>query len=213
MKLPSKKEKEKLKQGCTIIVGCDEVGRGSLAGPVVAAAVAWKFPLTQKLGSWQRQVNDSKLLSPAKRSELSVYIQGSCQGCGIGQIEPKVIDEVNIHQATLRAMHMAIIAAVEKVSSETSDRIVVLVDGKFIVPGLPWQQEAIVKGDFSVFSISAASIVAKVYRDSLMVKLHEMFPGYGFARHKGYGTERHCAAVRKWGMSPVHRVSFCGNIV
>jgi ribonuclease HII len=213
MKFPSKKEKDKLKQGYSIIVGCDEVGRGSLAGPVVAAAVVWKFPMLRKSAPWEKEVNDSKLLSPLKRSELSVFITDSCHGYGIGKIEPKVIDEVNIHHAILRAMHIAITTAVGKVSSETSDRIVVLVDGKFIVPGLPWEQEAIVNGDANVFSISAASIVAKVYRDSFMVKLHKMFPSYGFARHKGYGTEQHFAAVRKWGMSPVHRVSFCGNIV
>lgn len=212
MRFPSKKETEKLHQGYTIIVGCDEVGRGSLAGPVVAAAVAWRFPVLQKSMPWSHKVRDSKKLSPSKRSELSSYLKDSCSAYGVGKVEPKVIDAINIHQATLQAMHRAINVALKKVSSETFDQVVVLVDGKFGVPGIKWDQEAVVGGDDSIFLISAASIVAKVYRDALMVKLHEMFPAYGFDQHKGYSTEQHRCALRKWGISPVHRTSFCGSI-
>lgn len=202
-------ETQKLRDGYSFVAGCDEVGRGALAGPVVAAVVLLdvrkEFPR-----NLIRRVNDSKLLSPEIRSQLSPEIIAASSAWNVGVVSPKVIDSINIHQATLRAMKMAI----NSISSPLdSDKLCVFVDGKFTVPDVAYKQEAMVDGDAKIFSIAAASVLAKVYRDNLMVKLHAKFPNYNFAQHKGYGTPEHQSNIRRYGLSPIHRRTFCRRLV
>ncbi len=208
-------EKQKLEQGVRYVIGCDEVGRGSLAGPVVAAAVCFDAAnegFLDRHHEWLKEIRDSKELAPVKRSTLARLIEQYSLGWGIGAVSPTIIDRINIHQATLRAMRLAVLDLAHKVSFETSKENFIFVDGRFIIPGLNLDQEALINGDSLVISISAASIVAKVYRDGLMVKLHKKFPGYNLARHKGYGTFEHIEALKRQGLSPIHRASFCGKI-
>lgn len=194
------------RKGFDFVVGCDEVGRGALAGPVVAAAVIFATPVKE---AWWEKINDSKKLSPQLRKSLYQYIVEHAISYGIGEVMPRVIDEINIHQATLRAMRDAVRKSLVGLVGEAA----ILVDGKFAVPTFDCYQRAIVGGDSKVHSISAASIVAKVHRDRLMEDLEDEFPGYNFGQHKGYATSDHRLAIQKHGLAPVHRVSFCGNIV
>lgn len=199
-------EQQKLRQGFDAVIGCDEVGRGCLAGPVVASAVVLDMAKKQK---WFKDVRDSKLLTPQKREELDVLIRENSLGYGVGVISPETIDEVNIHHATLLAMAQAVKQVLDKVSG----KYILAVDGRFTVPNISMYQEAIIDGDNKILSIAAASIVAKVYRDRYMVKQHAKFPEYRFANHKGYATVAHKKAINKHGLSPLHRLSFCANIV
>ncbi len=194
-------------QGARAVIGCDEVGRGSLAGPVVAAAVSFKKPA--RIPSWWKFVNDSKTLKASDREELSEYIKDSAVW-GIGVVGHEQIDRVNIHHASLRAMHMAVRKVVKELSESN---VQVLVDGKFLIPKLHLPQQALVGGDGRVHSIAAASIIAKVYRDKLMAKLGRDHPQYLFAKHKGYATLAHRQAIAQHGLSAVHRATFCDNIV
>lgn len=198
-------ERSLARKGYEYIVGCDEVGRGALAGPVVAAAVVFDKPAK---ASWWNKIDDSKKLSPVVREELSKYIVDHAIGVGIGEVWPKVIDEINIHDSSMRAMRNAVRLSLFNLVGETA----ILVDGKFLVPTFDCYQEAIVAGDSKIHSIAAASIVAKVYRDNLMAAMESEYPEYEFAKHKGYATVSHRSALKKHGLSPVHRVSFCGNI-
>lgn len=179
--------------GFEVIAGVDEVGRGPLAGPVVAAAVI----LPQELRS--AEINDSKSISEARRREAMAAIVAVAD-VGVGVVSPGEIDRVNIYKANLLAMRLAI---------EDLDRRpdVVLVDGKK-APGLGVPQRAIVKGDKLSMSIAAASIVAKVVRDRMMVEFDRKYPQYMFAKHKGYGTAEHLESIRKNGVCPIHRRSF-----
>jgi ribonuclease HII len=276
-------ENRKLKSGFDFVVGCDEVGRGCLAGPVVAAAVVFSKEINMKD---LRGVNDSKVLSAQQRDECDVLIKQSALGWGIGVVSEKVIDKINIHQASLLAMRRAVEDLLGRFSSkmltviptdrmhlpfdwaqgtlsvaewvrerrdpsapvgmtqgtkglprqspirsdsgrlelaETADallprndrwrdkNILVVVDGKFIIPKFDMQQEAVVDGDAKILSIAAASIIAKVYRDNLMVRLHKKFPEYNFIQHKGYATLHHREAIKKFGLTPIHRLSFCSQ--
>lgn len=190
--------------GIKFVIGVDEVGRGPLAGPVVAAAVSFKSPLEDSL--WD-EINDSKKVSEKKRNELSKYIlENSNSGIGMASVEE--IEEYNILQASLLAMKRA----VEAVSINLAEAYII-VDGKFTIPNLHTKQATVINGDGLVHSIAAASIVAKVARDGLMKQYDEQIPGYGFGQNKGYGTSAHCLAIKQLGLSPIHRVSFCGNIV
>lgn len=181
-------------KGITRVAGIDEAGRGPLAGPVVAAAVV--FPPH----SWIDGVNDSKKLTPEQRNELYASILQKASGVGIGVVEHDVIDQINILQATHRAMEEAI----AKINPRPE---YLLIDGKaqhtFSIPFL-----AIVDGDARSFSIAAASIVAKVTRDRIMEDFDRRFPEYGFAQHKGYGTKQHYEALQKFGPCAIHRKSF-----
>ena len=179
---------------CSTMVGIDEVGRGPLAGPVVAAAVILD-PKVMPVG-----LTDSKKLSAKKRAILASEITDSAIAWALGRCEVEEIDHLNIFHASLEAMRRAYHALGE--SAE-----VALVDGKFI-PELPIPARAIVKGDLKVPAISAASIVAKVMRDKEMEILAEQYPLYGFAQHKGYGTAKHLAALSEFGPCPQHRRSF-----
>jgi len=176
------------------IAGVDEAGRGPLAGPVVAAAVV--FARLENLPG----VYDSKQLSAARREELELEIKAVPDiQWALGVVDPAVIDEINILQATYKAMREAVgkLARVD----------FLLVDGN-PVPDLPKPNLAVVKGDAKSASIAAASILAKVERDRLMMALDAEYPEYGFAAHKGYGTSRHLEALEKYGACPAHRRSF-----
>jgi len=182
------------KAGITRIAGVDEVGIGPLAGPVVAAAVV--FPPQTTING----IHDSKLLDAPTRERLDVEIRLKASGIGIGIVDIEEIDRINIYHAGLRAMQLAV-AALPDVPQH------VLVDSRTI-PDIPMPQNCFDKGDGINFSIAAASIIAKVYRDRLMTELDLVYPGYGFADHKGYATPFHQAAIRKLGPCPIHRKSF-----
>ena len=176
-----------------VVAGVDEVGRGPLAGDVVAAAVI----LT---GSPPEGVTDSKMLTPERREALAERIRDEAVSWALGRATVAEIDELNILQASLLAMRRA----VEALPIQPS---LVLVDGNRL-PKWPYEARAIVKGDLTQPSIGAASILAKVQRDAEMLVLHEHYPAYGFDRHKGYPTKAHLAALETAGISPVHRRSF-----
>lgn len=176
------------------VAGVDEVGRGCLAGPVVAAAVV--LPDGPRIPG----LRDSKLLSAAQRERLFDRLVDAALAWQVASVEPAEIDRINIHQASLRAMRDALLALAPQAGFA-------LVDG-FRVPGLPIPQLAIVGGDRRSSAIAAASIVAKVTRDRMMAALHQRDPRYGFDRHKGYATPEHLDAVGRFGYSPVHRRTF-----
>ena len=184
-----------------MIAGVDEAGRGPLAGPVVAAAVIL-------CGKEIRGLADSKVLKASERAKLAIRIHARCQ-VGIGLASVVEIDAINIFQATMLAMTRAVIALCEKIGC---DPVEVLIDGNLTPHNRcrewRWPARAIVGGDATTRCISAASIVAKEHRDALMLAEHERLPHYGFARHKGYGTPEHLAALREHGPCPLHRRSF-----
>ena len=195
-------EREHYARGLRELAGVDEAGRGPLAGPVVAAAAVlpeeWA---TDGVPDSLKGLNDSKQLSEPVREELYEAIQtNDTIVSAVAVVEAPVIDEINILQATHRAMNQAL-AGLEPPANHA------LVDGR-PVPSLSLPQTAIVKGDAKSFSIAAASILAKVTRDRLMVQYDEQFPGYGFAGHKGYGTKAHLRAIEELGACPLHRMSF-----
>jgi ribonuclease HII len=180
-----------------LTAGIDEAGRGPLAGPVVAAAV-----LIPEGKGIPQLIKDSKKLSEKQRAEMHAFITTHYL-YGVGQADQTEIDRLNILQATFLAMRRAAAALQEKTPLEMC-----LVDGNKIIPNLKIAQKAIVKGDAKIKEISAASIVAKVTRDRIMLKLHEEYPQYNFAENKGYCTDWHVSALRQYGRSPVHRKSF-----
>ena len=182
------------KRGFQFIAGLDEAGRGPLAGPVVAAAVV--FPKTRSL----KGIDDSKVLSAGQREKALSLLQRRALGVGIGIVEAGEIDRINILQASLKAMELA-------VQSLPLRPDFLLIDGLHCLK-LPVEQKAIPKGDRRCLSIAAASIVAKVTRDRLMVAYHQDYPEYNFAQHKGYGTREHLQAIQKYGCCPLHRQSF-----
>ena len=177
-----------------LIAGVDEVGRGPLAGPVVTAAVI----LDSRHAI--NELDDSKRLSEKKRQLLDQEIRKHAVSYSIGWAEADEIDQLNILQATLLAMQRAV-AGLDKIPGK------ILVDGNRL-PQFPCEAEAIVGGDGLVSEISAASILAKVYRDNLMAELHQEYPHYGFDRNKGYPTRKHREALMKYGVTPCHRKSF-----
>lgn len=186
------------RQGLHLVAGVDEVGMGPLAGPVVAAAVV--FPAQATLATLPQGVRDSKTLTAKVRERLEPEIRQAALSVGIGLVDVEQIDQINIYQAGLRAMRLAL--AQLPTAPEH-----VLIDGRSL-PDLSCPQTTVVKGDRDIYSIAAASIVAKVYRDRLMTALHEQYPHYGFARHMGYGTTAHREAIRQFGPCPAHRKSF-----
>lgn len=178
----------------TYICGIDEAGRGPLAGPVVAGAVI--LPKDCEI----LYLNDSKKLSAKKREELYDEIMEKAIATGIGMVSPARIDEINILQATYEAMRMAI--------GELKVAPGILLNDAVTIPQVEIPQVPIIKGDAKSVSIAAASILAKVTRDRLMVKYEEILPGYGFAENKGYGSAAHIEALKSLGPSPIHRKSF-----
>jgi len=206
MAKPSFKE-EKLfwSKGYQYVIGVDEVGRGAFAGPVVVGAVLFKKDLNE---FHLDGVNDSKLLSYKKREKLNVVIKDKALFYLTAQSSTSIINKYGVGKATQTAFRKVIRAAQNKLG--TSD-IFVLVDG-FYIPYLRGigikNQKAIIKGDRKSFSIAAASIIAKVKRDRQMKNLHKKYPEYGFDRNKGYGTLKHRLAIKKYGLSKIHRKSF-----
>lgn len=193
------KRYEKEYDACGYICGIDEVGRGPLAGPVVAGAVI--LPKDCDI----LYINDSKKLSAAKREVLYDEIMEKAVAVGIGMASPKRIDEINILQATYEAMREAI-----KKLAVTPD---ILLNDAVTIPQVNIKQVPIIKGDAKSISIGAASIVAKVTRDRMMVEYDKILPEYGFASNKGYGSKEHIEALKKYGPSPIHRATFIKNFI
>jgi len=181
--------------GRATVAGVDEAGRGPLAGPVVAAAVVLDH--AQK---W-RGLDDSKKLSAEERRELYARVLSGARAFSWSVIGPRTVDWLNIRRASLEAMRRAVLRL--RVAPE-----LVLVDGLDRVPGVACDQQAVVDGDAKLLSVAAASIVAKVVRDRIMERLDSVWPAYGFAQHKGYGTPDHLAALERHGPCPIHRFSF-----
>lgn len=198
--MPSSKwENFFINQGLGIVAGVDEVGRGPLAGPVVAAAVILSKNKRVK------GINDSKKLSAKARNRLFKKIKAAAVSIGVGIIDHKTIDQINIAQATFAAMRLAI-----ECLNPTPD--VLLIDGKCEINS-PIPQKCIVRGDSICRSIAAASIIAKVIRDKIMEEYGTLFPEYNFKKHKGYGTASHISALLKLGPCAIHRQSFISGIL
>lgn len=187
-------EKRLHEEGYRLVCGADEVGRGPLAGPVVCAAVIMPE------GEFIEGVDDSKKLTPAKRERLSALIRASAVAYSIFCVQPQKIDEINILQATRLCMK----GAIEGLSVKPD---FVLTDGNMELD-IDIPQRSLIGGDASCYCIGAASILAKVYRDELMDRYAEVYPAYGFEKHKGYGTAAHIAAIKEHGLCPIHRRSF-----
>ena len=194
-------EKELARGGAGLIAGVDEVGRGSLFGPVVAAAVIlppeW---LSRRPPAWVSDVNDSKLVAAPKRSELAAALLREAAAVGVGLASATEIDTVNIYEAS----RLAMVRAIESLPVPPD---ILLVDG-FPIKELNYRQMGIPRGDRMSRSIAAASIVAKVFRDGLMTTFDALYEGYGLARNKGYGTEEHLRALKDKGPTGLHRASF-----
>jgi ribonuclease HII len=190
-------EEEARTAGYSFIAGLDEVGRGCIAGPVVAAAC-----ILDPSKPYHEKLDDSKKLTPELREEIAVELKQNCVAYAIGRIEADEIDEINILEATKKAMLQAISAL-----KPSADYL--LIDA-LRLKACPLPQRDIIKGDSISASIAAASILAKTYRDDLMCRMHEQYPEYGFDSHKGYGAAVHWTALREHGPTPIHRKSFNG---
>lgn len=198
-RLEAMKEFEREYDGCSLICGVDEAGRGPLAGPVAAGAVILPKDCTILY------LNDSKKLSEKRREELFLEIREKAVSYSVGIVGPERIDEINILQATYEAMRQAVSGL-----GVVPD---LLLNDAVTIPELAIPQVPIIKGDAKSVSIAAASILAKVTRDHLMEEYDRQFPQYGFAKHKGYGTAAHVAVIREFGPCPIHRRSFLKNIL
>ena len=193
-------DKEFFDMGMQYVCGIDEAGRGPLAGPVVVASVI--LPKNSMIEG----VNDSKKISESKREKLYDAILQEVISYGIGIIYQDEIDEINILQATKKGLH-------EAVSNMKIKPNVILVDALTGIDTLGIPYKSIIKGDAKSYSIGAASIIAKVTRDRIMREWDKVYPEYGFAEHKGYGTAKHIEAIKKYGLTPIHRKTFCKNFV
>jgi ribonuclease HII len=195
-------------QGFQFVLGIDEAGRGPLAGPVVASAVALKeFEFDCK-------ITDSKKLSPKRREEAFDEISQKAY-VGVGIVDQGMIDKINILEATFFAMNKAVEDLISHLPKEVTDdvsfpeKVILLIDGNRFKTRFPYNYRTIIKGDLSVFSISCASIIAKVTRDRIVDKYDQKYPEYGFKNHKGYGTLQHRNAIKEHGLLDIHRKSFC----
>jgi len=197
MACDAKYEKELIASDFKAVAGVDEVGRGALAGPVVAAAVILN------LTNVPDGINDSKKLTRRARERLAIEIKSCALSYSVARIEHHEIDQINIHRASLFAMAMAI-----KALNPPADYV--LIDGRHKLPDLHCPQVAIIKGDSLSVSVAAASILAKVARDQLMKDYDREYPGYGFASHVGYNTRAHQQAIERLGPSAIHRLTFHG---
>jgi ribonuclease HII len=195
-------EKKFRKKGFTLIIGVDEAGRGPLAGPVVAAAVVLKKE------PFSNRIDDSKKLSPSQRERVFPEIIKKSE-FGIGIVGEEIIDRINILEATRLAMKKAVAGLLSKLKDNKKKRVQVLVDGDVRLR-LKYPFANIIKGDAKSRSIAAASIIAKVTRDRIMSLYDKLYPEYGFLKHKGYPTQAHRLALKKFGPSVIHRKSFRG---
>ena len=192
--------------GSLVAAGTDEAGRGPLAGPVVAACVVLPEDF-DVIG-----VDDSKKLSEKKREELFDKIQAKALAIGAGISDNITIDKINILQATKKAMKEAFLEAETRLKEKTGQSIDVLLADAVTLEELDVHQEAIIKGDAKSLSIAAASIIAKVTRDRIMLEYHRQYPWYGFDRNKGYGTKAHYQGIGAYGITPIHRKTFLKNL-
>lgn len=200
-------ERDLRKKGVTYIGGVDEVGRGPLAGPVTAACVVLPADF-DVLG-----VDDSKKLSEKKREELFDRIMEKALAWGIGMCDNRVIDEINILEATKKAMAEAVWAADRQLKEKGLAGVQHLLIDAVTLKAVNIPQTSIIKGDANSLSIAAASIIAKVTRDRLMTEYHRQYPFYGFDSNKGYGTKAHYEGIDKYGITPIHRKTFLKNIL
>jgi ribonuclease HII len=200
------REKKYWSEGLKFVAGVDEAGRGPLAGAVVAGAVVVRSDALgnlQKAPEW-KLVRDSKSLSAKQREKAYDFITENFHW-GVGWSDEKTVDRINILQAAYLAMKKALSDVKRKIGGDAE---IILVDGRGLIPNISTRQKNIIGGDKFVFSISAASIIAKVTRDRMVLELHEKFPQYGFAKHKGYGTKFHFEMIEKHGPCEAHRKSF-----
>lgn len=199
-------EIELMDKGYSLIAGADEVGRGPLAGPVVAAACIFDRDV-DIVG-----IDDSKKLSEKKREQFFDEIKDKALAYGIGEASCEVIDEINILEATKLAMKKAIEEADKMLESKGRDRIQIVIFDAVKINDLKKEQMSVIKGDQTYFSVAAASILAKVTRDNLMKEYDKVYPEYGFASNKGYGTKAHYEGIKKAGITEIHRKSFLKNL-
>ena len=199
-------EIELMDKGYSLIAGVDEVGRGPLAGPVVAAACIFDRDV-DIVG-----IDDSKKLSEKKREQFFEEIKDKALAYGIGEASCEVIDEINILEATKLAMKRAIDEADKMLESKGRDRIQIVIFDAVKINDLKKEQMSVIKGDQTYFSVAAASILAKVTRDNLMKEYDKVYPEYGFASNKGYGTKAHYEGIKKAGITEIHRKSFLKNL-
>ncbi len=199
-------EIELMDKGYSLIAGVDEVGRGPLAGPVVAAACIFDRDV-DIVG-----IDDSKKLSEKKREQFFDEIKDKALAYGIGEASCEVIDEINILEATKLAMKRAIEEAGKMLESKGRDRIQIVIFDAVKIADLDKEQMSVIKGDQTYFSVAAASILAKVTRDNLMKEYDKVYPEYGFASNKGYGTKAHYEGIKKAGITEIHRKSFLKNL-
>lgn len=199
-------EIELMDKGYSLIAGVDEVGRGPLAGPVVAAACIFDRDV-DIVG-----IDDSKKLSEKKREQFFDEIKDKALAYGIGEASCEVIDEINILEATKLAMKRAIEEADKMLESKGRDRIQIVIFDAVKINDLKKEQMSVIKGDQTYFSVAAASILAKVTRDNLMKEYDKVYPEYGFASNKGYGTKAHYEGIKKAGITEIHRKSFLKNL-
>lgn len=199
-------EIELMDKGYSLIAGVDEVGRGPLAGPVVAAACIFDRDV-DIVG-----IDDSKKLSEKKRGQFFDEIKDKALAYGIGEASCEVIDEINILEATKLAMKRAIDEADKMLESKGRDRIQIVIFDAVKINDLKKEQMSVIKGDQTYFSVAAASILAKVTRDNLMKEYDKVYPEYGFASNKGYGTKAHYEGIKKAGITEIHRKSFLKNL-
>ena len=200
-------EKRLKKRGCKVIIGLDEVGRGALSGSVTAVAVSiQKFSIFNH--QFLKELKDSKKLSPQKREKIFRML-GNLSGVewGVGRVSEKIIDKINVLQATKLAMKRAIDNLMSKNKKQNAKVDFLLIDGNFSI-NLNIPQKSIVKGDEKIFLIKLASIIAKVSRDKSMLRYHKQYPQYRFDKHKGYGTRLHFKMLKKYGPCKIHRRSF-----
>lgn len=199
-------EIELMDKGYSLIAGVDEVGRGPLAGPVVAAACIFDRDV-DIVG-----IDDSKKISEKKREQFFDEIKDKALAYGIGEALCEVIDEINILEATKLAMKRAIDEADKMLESKGRDRIQIVIFDAVKINDLKKEQMSVIKGDQTYFSVAAASILAKVTRDNLMKEYDKVYPEYGFASNKGYGTKAHYEGIKKAGITEIHRKSFLKNL-
>jgi len=196
MRLTFKKEEELWQKGYDLVAGIDEVGRGAWAGPIVAAGVIFAKNLRIN------DLDDSKKLSACKREKIAEIIKAKALAWTVQLVENEIIDEIGVGQANALVIDKVINALIPRPQYLLIDKSSVI---KYKIR-IPW--ETIVKGDSKIFSIAAASIIAKVYRDDLMIKLAKIYPDYGFEQHKGYGTEYHQKMIAKYNICAIHRKSY-----
>lgn len=205
-------EQKYIKSGYDFVIGVDEAGRGPLAGPVVAAALFLSPDFNFHTAENQKKflkIKDSKKITPKGREKLFEFLTTNTNiKYGIGIIDEKIIDQKNVLQATFIAMEKAIEDLSNKEPKINMRNSIVLIDGRDILENVDLNQKSIIGGDGKVWSIAAASIIAKVTRDKLMQKYHEKYPQYCFDKHKGYGTKLHFEMIKKYGPCEIHRKTF-----